>query len=68
MAATDPLLRYARSLGFAITAGGKHWHASHPSGGHTTIPYGRKRHPRSARNIEASLRRATRGRLLQGVA
>ena len=67
MSTTSQLLRYAQSLGFAITAGGKHWHATHPAGGHTTIPFGRKVHPRSTRNIEAALRRASRD-LLQEVA
>lgn len=55
----DPMLRYALELGFELTPGRKHWHAKHPSGGHTIIPFGRKRHPRSERNITAALRRAT---------
>jgi hypothetical protein len=54
----DPMLRHAIALGFSIKPGRKHWHATHPSGGHTTIPFGRKRHPRSERNIQAALRRA----------
>jgi hypothetical protein len=52
------MLRYAIELGFVIKPGRKHWHACHPNGGHTTIPFGRKRHPRSERNIQASLKRA----------
>lgn len=54
----DPMLRYAISLGFAIKPGRRHWHAHHPSGGMTIIPFGRKRNPRSERNIQAALRRA----------
>lgn len=56
-----PLLRYAAALGFTITPGRKHWHARHPLGGRAIVPFGRKRHPRSERNIAASLRRAARG-------
>ncbi|MGA1640937.1 MAG: hypothetical protein ACO4AL_11365 [Steroidobacteraceae bacterium] len=52
------MLRYAIELGFAIRPGRKHWHALHPNGGMTIIPFGRKRHSRSERNIQASLRRA----------
>ena len=55
----DPMLRYALELGFEISPGRRHWHARHPNGGHTIIPFGRKRHPRSERNITAALRRAT---------
>jgi hypothetical protein len=54
----DPCLRYAVALGFSIKPGRKHWHATHPNGNHTTIPFGRKRSPRSERNILASIRRA----------
>lgn len=54
----DPCLKYAIDLGFSITPGRKHWHARHPSGGHTIVPFGRKRSPRSERNILASIRRA----------
>ena len=60
MSTTNPLLRYALQLGFTIAAGSKHWHATHPGGGRAIIPFGRTRHPRSDRNIEASLRRASR--------
>ena len=59
-----PLLRYAAALGFTLTAGGKRWHASHPSGGRSTVPYGRRLSVRTERNIRASLRRAA----TQGVA
>lgn len=52
------MLRLAISLGFEIRPGRKHWHATHPAGGHTTIPFGRKRNSRAERNITASLRRA----------
>lgn len=58
--AKDPMLRLARELGFAITPGRRHWHACHPSGGRTIIPFGRKRHDRAERNITAALRRAAR--------
>lgn len=51
------MLRYAISLGFQIKPGRKHWHATHPAGGHATIPFGRKRNSRAERNIQASLRR-----------
>lgn len=54
----DPCLRLAIELGFSIKPGRKHWHASHPQGGHVPIPFGRKRSPRSERNILASIRRA----------
>lgn len=54
----DPCLKYAIDLGFSIVPGRKHWHARHPNGGHTIVPFGRKRSPRSERNILASLRRA----------
>lgn len=54
----DPLLRHALELGFVITPGRSHWHARHPSGGHTIIPFGRKRPARSERNIRAALKRA----------
>lgn len=53
-----PLLRYAAALGFTLTGGGKHWHASHPSGGRAIVPYGRRLSVRAERNIRASLRRA----------
>ena len=52
MSTTNPLLRYALQLGFTIAAGSKHWHATHPGGGRAIIPFGRKRHPRSDRNID----------------
>lgn len=52
------MLRLAISLGFSISPGRKHWHATHPLGGHTIIPFGRKRNPRAVRNIAASLKRA----------
>lgn len=54
----DPLLRYALALGFELSPGRRHWHARHPGGGQTIIPFGRKRHSRSERNISAALRRA----------
>jgi hypothetical protein len=54
----DPCLRYAIALGFSISPGRKHWHAAHPNGNHTIIPFGRKRSPRAERNILASIRRA----------
>lgn len=53
----DELLRLAISLGYTITPGRKHWHASHPNGGSTIIPFGRKRSSRSHRNIESRIRR-----------
>lgn len=59
-----PLLRYAAALGFTLTAGGKHWHANHPSGGRAIVPFGRKASDRSQRKIRANLRRAA----AQGVA
>ena len=49
-----PLLRYAAALGFTVTPGRKHWHARHPLGGWAIVPFGRKYHPRSERNIAAS--------------
>lgn len=61
-----PLVRYAIDLGFSVTAGSKHWHARHPDGGWTTIPFGRKCSDCSLRNIKASLRRAARGGGLGG--
>lgn len=51
----DPMLRYAISLQYAIKPGRKHWIATHPNGYRTTIPFGRKRHPSSERNIKAHL-------------
>jgi hypothetical protein len=57
MAATR-LARLAASMGFTLTAGGRHWHAAHPSGGRAIVPYGRKISDRSARRIAANLRRA----------
>lgn len=54
----DPCLKYAIELGFQLTPGRKHWHARHPNGGRTIVPFGRKRSARSERNIHASLRRA----------
>lgn len=54
----DPMLRYAIALGFELKPGKRHWHAVHPNGGMTIIPFGRKRPPRAERNIQASLRRA----------
>jgi hypothetical protein len=59
--ANHPVARYAIELGFTLTPGSKHWHASHPGGGRTIIPFGRKISPRSEQNIRASLRRAARG-------
>jgi hypothetical protein len=56
----DPCLRYALALGYQLTPGRKHWHAHHPNGGRTIIPFGRKRSTRSERNILASLARACR--------
>lgn len=53
----DDLLRLAINLGYTIKPGRKHWHATHPSGGTTIIPFGRKRSPRSQRNIESRIRR-----------
>lgn len=53
--------RLAQGLGFTLTAGSRHWHASHPSGGRAIVPYGRKVSDRSARNIAARLRRASQG-------
>jgi len=55
------LTRLAAALGFTLTPGGRHWHASHPSGGRAIVPYGRKISDRSARNIAANLRRAAQG-------
>lgn len=55
----DPMLRYALELGFTIKPGRRHWHATHPNGGHTIISFGRKRHPRSERNTMAALKRAS---------
>lgn len=52
------MLKYAISLGFEIRPGRKHWHATHPNGGHAIISFGRKRKPRAVRNIQASLKRA----------
>lgn len=51
------MLRLAISLGFSIKPGRRHWHATHPNGGHAIIPFGRKRNPRAERNITASIRR-----------
>lgn len=53
-----PLLRYAAAMGFSLTPGSRHWHASHPSGGRAIVPYGSKISRRSWRNVIASLRRA----------
>jgi len=57
----SPLARYAIALGFQLTPGGRHWHASHPGGGRTVLPFGSRISDRSQRNIRASLRRAARG-------
>ena len=62
-----PLTRYAQALGFTLTAGRKHWHATHPEGGRAVVPFGRKVSVRSFRNVQASLRRASRPQLM-GVA
>lgn len=59
----DPCLKYAIELGFQLTPGRKHWHARHPDGGRTIVPFGRKRSSRSERNIYASLRRAANDNL-----
>lgn len=53
----DQLLRLALDLGYTIKPGRKHWHASHPNGGSTIIPFGRKRSVRSHRNIESRIRK-----------
>ena len=58
---SHPLARYAVALGFRLTPGRRHWHASHPAGGRAVLPFGRKLSTRSDRNIRASLRRAARG-------
>lgn len=63
-----PLARYAFALGFHLTAGRRHWHAFHPAGGRTVLPFGRKVSTRADRNIRASLRRAASGPQLQEVA
>lgn len=55
----DPCLKYAIELGFQVVPGRKHWHARHPNGGRTIVPFGRKRSARSERNIYASLKRAS---------
>ena len=57
----NPLARYALALGFRLTPGRRHWHASHPGGGRTVLPFGGRLSVRSQRNIRASLRRAARG-------
>lgn len=57
----DPLLRYARELGFQITPGSRHWHCSHPSGGFAIVGFGRNRSWRREQNSRAALRRAARG-------
>lgn len=54
----DPMLSLATDLGFEIRPGRKHWIAIHTNG-RTIIPFGRKRHSRSERNIKAALYRAT---------
>lgn len=53
----DELLRLAIDLGYSIKPGRKHWHATHPSGGYTIIPFGRKRSKRATRNIESRIRK-----------
>lgn len=53
----DQLIRLAIQLGYIITPGRKHWHATHPDGGYTIIPFGRKRSVRSHRNIESRIRK-----------
>lgn len=55
--AKDQLLRLAVQLGYTIKPGRKHWLATHPSGGTTIIPFGRKRSARSHRNIESRIRK-----------
>ena len=54
----NPLARYALALGFQLTPGRRHWHASHPSGGRAILPFGSRINSRSLRNIRANLRRA----------
>jgi len=57
----DPALRLALELGFEIRPGRSHWILFHPGTGQQAIAcFGRKRSPRSQRNIEASIRRAAR--------
>jgi len=64
----SPLARYALALGFQLTPGRRHWHAHHPNGGRTVLPFGSRIGSQSQRNIRASLRRAARGLQLEGVA
>lgn len=53
----DKLARLAVSLGYTLKPGSKHWHAHHPSGGYTIIPFGSKSSFRSQRNIESRIRK-----------
>jgi hypothetical protein len=64
----NPLARYALALGFRLTPGRRHWHASHPAGGRTILLFGGRISDRSQRNIRASLRRAARALQLEEVA
>lgn len=66
MSRRTPLVRYAVELGFSLTAGSKHWHGRHPGGGWAIVPFGSNLSDRSVRNVQASLRRAARGRGLGG--
>jgi len=52
------LIKEARSLGYDITAGSKHWRLTHTiTSTKGIIPFGRRISTRSIRNIRAHLRR-----------
>jgi hypothetical protein len=51
----------ATELGYEIRPGRRHWRLTHTvTGSLAIVPFGRKRSPRSERNVIASLKRGAR--------